>query len=116
VQPDSWDVSTSTSHPADQVAVDVSAIDGGHVAKVLLVTDREAGEVEQCVARRRPGPVDHAGNLVTVNEHVVDLYANSSRLQPGHGGSGASCSVRTAAPAEAYAAGHAVDRTSGVGD
>ena len=35
--------------------------------------------------------------------------ANSSRLQPGHGGSGASCSIRTAAPAAAHAAGGALD-------
>ena len=35
--------------------------------------------------------------------------ATSSRLLPGHGGSGASCSVRTAAPAAAHAADDAVD-------
>ena len=35
--------------------------------------------------------------------------ATSSRLRPGHGGRCASCSIRTAAPAAAHAAGDAVD-------
>ncbi len=97
VQPHSRDVSTSTSHPgchgskpcsisqrtprqasqrppgADEVAVDVGAVAGDDVAKVLLVSEREAGEVEQRVALARLGPVDDAGDLVTVDEDVVDL-------------------------------------------
>ena len=58
---------------ADQVAVDVGAVAGDDVVKVLLVSEREGGEVEQRVALGRLGPVDDAGDLVTVDEDVVDL-------------------------------------------
>lgn len=40
---------------------------------MLLVSEREAGEVEQRVARGRPGPVDHgeAGPIAYVAEWSV---------------------------------------------
>ena len=107
----------------------------------LPVPEGQAGEVVQGVAAAGLGPVEDAGDLVAVDEHVgdlevavhehrlrrperglgdrgcgdqvrgqhgvreepralaVELRGPSSRLRPGHGGSGASCSVRTAAPA-----------------
>ena len=58
---------------ADHVEVDVGAVAGDDVAKVLLVSERQAGEVVQGIALARLGPVDHAGDLVTVDEHVGDL-------------------------------------------
>ena len=58
---------------ADEVAVDVGAVAGDDVAKVLLVSEREDGEVEQCVALTRLGLVDDAGDLVTIDEDVSDL-------------------------------------------
>jgi hypothetical protein len=39
---------------------------------VLLVSEREDGEVEERVALGRLGPIDHAGDLVTTDEDVVD--------------------------------------------
>ena len=58
---------------ADHVEVDVGAVAGDDVAKVLLVSERQAGEVVQTIATARLGPVEHAGDLVTVDEHVGDL-------------------------------------------
>ena len=116
------------------------------------MSERHGGEVVQGIAPARLRPVEHAGDLVTVDEHVGDLQvavredrcprperglgdlavardqvggkdaagdeplaflsrrdADSSILRPGHGGSGASCSLRAAAPAAAHAADDAVD-------
>src|SRR5215467_15742508 len=61
---------------ADEVEVDVGAVAGDDVAKVLLVSEREGGEVEERVAGGRFGPVDDAGDLVTVDEDVVDLQVS----------------------------------------
>src|SRR6185437_9563325 len=48
--------------------------------------------------------------LATSHSHSPSRRdASSSRLRPGHGGSGASCNVRTTTPAAAHAAGDAVD-------
>src|SRR4029077_10556248 len=58
---------------ADHVEVDVGAVAGNDVAKVLPVSERQAGEVVQGIALARLGPVDYAGDLVTVDEHVGDL-------------------------------------------
>jgi hypothetical protein len=58
---------------ADHVEVDVGAVACDDVAKVLLVSEGEDGEVEQAVALTRLGPVDDAGELVTVDEDVGDL-------------------------------------------
>ena len=58
---------------ADHVEVDVGAVAHDDVAKVLFVSERQDGEVVQGVALARLGPVDHAGDLVTVDEHVSDL-------------------------------------------
>src|SRR5207248_5411239 len=58
---------------ADHVEVDVGAVAGDDVAKVLLVSERQDGEVVQGIALARPGPVDHAGDLVLVDGHVGDL-------------------------------------------
>jgi hypothetical protein len=58
---------------ADHAEVDVGAVAGDDVAKVLLVPEREDGDVEERVAPGRLGPVDDAGDLVTVDEDVVDL-------------------------------------------
>src|SRR5262245_9860272 len=58
---------------ADHVQVDVGAVAGDDVAQVLLVPERQAGEVVQGIALARLGPVDHAGDLVSVYEHVGDL-------------------------------------------
>ena len=56
---------------ADEVAVDVGAVAGDDVLKVLRVFEREAGEVVQGVALGRFGPVDDAGDLVSVDEDVL---------------------------------------------
>ena len=136
----------ATTASADEVAIDLRAVPGDHVAKALLVSEGEGGKVEERVALRRLGPVDDAGDLITCEKDVVDLQvavdedrrprperrfgepavacdhvgrkdvvgdeplalargrdASSSRLLPVHGGSGASCSVLTAAPAAAHA-------------
>src|SRR2546430_9105223 len=69
------DVSQASQRPpcVDEVAVDVGAVAGDDVAKVLLVSEREGGEVEERVALGRLRPVDDAGDLVTGDEDVVDL-------------------------------------------
>src|ERR1700683_931420 len=69
------DVSQAAQRPpcVDEGAVDVGAVAGDDVAKVLLVPEREDGEVKERVALGRLGPVDHAGDLVTGDEDVVDL-------------------------------------------
>ncbi len=48
---------------ADHVEVDVGAVAGHDVAEVLLVPERQAGEVVQGIALARLGPVEHAGDL-----------------------------------------------------
>src|ERR1022692_3342559 len=53
---------------ADHVEVDVGAVAGDDVAKVLLVPERQADEVVERIALARLGPVDHAGDLVTGDE------------------------------------------------
>src|SRR5918996_605367 len=53
---------------ADHVEVDVGAVAGDDVAKVLLVSERQDGEVVQGVAPAGLGPVDDAGDLVNVDE------------------------------------------------
>src|SRR5207248_9561119 len=58
---------------ADHVEVDFGAVAGDDVAKVLLVSERQCGEVEQRIALGRLGPVKYAGDLVTGDEHVGDL-------------------------------------------
>ena len=58
---------------ADYIEVDIGAVPCDDVAKVLLVSQRQDREVEQGVTLARIRPVDHAGDLVTVDEHVIDL-------------------------------------------
>src|SRR4029077_19579352 len=48
---------------ADHVEVDVGAVAGDDVAQVLLVSERQGGEVVQGVALACLGPVDHTGDL-----------------------------------------------------
>src|SRR5882757_4942637 len=69
------DVSQAPQRPpcADEVAVDVGSVAGDYVAKMFLVSEREDGDVEERVALGRLGPVDDTGDLVTVDEDVVDL-------------------------------------------
>src|SRR5882724_8424891 len=69
------DVSQASHRPpcADEVAVDVGAVAGDDVAKMLLMSEREDGDVEERVAMGRLGTVDDTGDLVTVDEDVVDL-------------------------------------------
>ncbi len=43
------------------------------VVEVIWMSERQDGEVEQGVALGRLGPVEDAGDLVTVDEDVVDL-------------------------------------------
>ena len=62
----------AATHAADD-AVDVGAVAGEHVAEVLRVSEREGGEVEQRIALGRLGPVEHTGDLVALDEDVVDL-------------------------------------------
>src|SRR4051794_10537285 len=57
----------------DQVEVDTGAVAGGDVGEVLLVSERQARQVVHRIALARLGPVDDAGELVTVNEDVADL-------------------------------------------
>jgi hypothetical protein len=55
-------------------------------------------------------PERRAAAFLTSQLHSLSRCdAISSRLRPGHGGSGASCSIRAAAPAAAHAADDAVD-------
>jgi len=56
---------------ADRAAVDIGAVASEHVVKPLLVCEREGGEVVQRVALRRLGPVEDAGELVSVDEDVL---------------------------------------------
>src|SRR5437762_9108578 len=58
---------------ADHVEIDVGAVTGDDVAKVLLVSERQGGEVVQGIPLAGLGPVDHAGDLVTGDEHVGEL-------------------------------------------
>ena len=55
---------------ADHVEVDVGAVAGDDVAEVLLVSERQGGEVEQGITLARLGPVDDARDLVAVDEDV----------------------------------------------
>ncbi|HEX3958266.1 MAG TPA: hypothetical protein VHZ03_16825, partial [Trebonia sp.] len=56
----------------DEVAVDVGAVAGDDVAKVLLVSEREDGEVKERVEpRKRPAP----------NHGLLGFYAD---LYPGY--------------------------------
>ena len=57
----------------DEVAVDLGAVAGDDVAEVFRVSEGESGEVEQRVALGGFGPVDDTGDLVTVDEDVIDL-------------------------------------------
>src|SRR3954452_21903960 len=72
-QPADGDQASPRPPRADHVEVDVGAVAGDEVAKVLLVSERQGGEVVQAVATARLGPVDHAGDLVIVEEHMGDL-------------------------------------------
>lgn len=69
------DVKQASQRPprANEVAIDVGAVAGDDVVKVLHVPEREGGEVEERIALGRLGPVDDAGDLVTRHEDVVDL-------------------------------------------
>src|SRR4051812_39082090 len=58
---------------ADHAAVDIGAIAGEDVVKVLLVREGEGGDVVQRVALGRLRPVENAGDLVTVGEDVFDV-------------------------------------------
>ena len=56
--------------------------------------------------------ITSAGRTALASSHAHSLSsfaATSSSLGPGHGGNGASCSLRMAAPAAAHAAGDAAD-------
>ena len=57
----------------DHAQVDIAAVAGEDVAEVLLVAESHGGDVVQGIALTRLGPVEHAGDLVAVNEDVVDL-------------------------------------------
>ncbi len=57
----------------DHVEVDVGAVAGDDVVEVLLVSEREGGEVVQGIPLARLGPVDDAGDFVAVEEDVRDL-------------------------------------------
>src|SRR4051794_25159397 len=60
--------------PADHVAVDLGAVAGEDVVQVLLVPERQAGEIPEGVAAARLGPVDHAGDrVIAVDEDMRDL-------------------------------------------
>src|SRR3954469_16364198 len=60
--------------PADHVAVDLGAVAGEDLVQVLLVSERQAGEIVEGVAPARLGPVDHAGDrVIAVDEHMRDL-------------------------------------------
>src|SRR5215212_7205490 len=55
---------------ADHVEVDVGAVSGDDVTKVLLMSERQDGKVVYGIARSCLGPINHAGDLVTVDEYV----------------------------------------------
>src|SRR5215212_3600154 len=58
---------------ADHVEVDVGAVSGDEVTKVLLMSERQDGKVVKGITRSCLGPINHAGDLVTVDEHVGKL-------------------------------------------
>ena len=58
---------------ANEVVVDGRAVTSDDVVEVLGVADGECREVEQRVAGRAFGPVDDGGDLVALDEDVVDL-------------------------------------------
>ena len=58
---------------ADHAEVDVGAVACDDIAKALLMSKRQCREVLQGIAMSCLGPIDHAGDLVTVDEHVGDL-------------------------------------------
>jgi Sigma-70 region 2 len=72
-QPAGRQQATQRPPPADHVEVDVGAVAGDDVAEVLGVPHREDGEVPQRVALAAFGPIEDAGDLVTVDEDVADL-------------------------------------------
>ena len=151
-QPSDRQQATRRPPRADHVEVDVGAVAGDDVAQVLLVSERQDGEVVERIALARLGPVgtpvisspstntsvicrspcdEHRGvrpghslrDLAGARDQVggkapvvISSSHSSSRLVAdsaprllGHGGSGASCSRRTAAPAAAHADDDAID-------
>ena len=97
VRPHLWDLRTSTSQPGEDgskpcstsqriavrlrsdhqaritSSVDVGSVTSDDVAEAVLVSERQAREVVHGIALASLGPVDHAGDLVSVDEHVGDL-------------------------------------------
>ncbi len=93
-------------------------------ASDLIAFDEHVGDLEVAVGEcRRSRPKRDLGYPAVVCDYVggatpllvsaahlrLSSDACASRLRPGHGGSGASCSFRMVAPAAAHAAGDAVD-------
>src|SRR5439155_1884871 len=72
-QPPDRDQASKRPPCANHVEVDVGAVAGDDVVEVFLVCEREGGEVVQPVTLTRLGPVDDAGDFVTVDEDVGDL-------------------------------------------
>ena len=74
---------------ADHVEVDVGAVAGDDIAKVLLMSERQDGEVVQGIARSRLGPINHAGDLVTVDSRIPSgALVTRARAEPRWPGSG----------------------------
>jgi hypothetical protein len=58
---------------ANHLKVDLGAVASDDVSELLLVSKRQYGEIEQWVALACIGPIDHAGNFVTIDENVSTL-------------------------------------------
>ena len=58
---------------ANHVHLDVAAIARDDIVEVLLVRERQRGEVVHCIALAALGPVDDATHLVTVDEDMDNL-------------------------------------------
>jgi hypothetical protein len=89
------------------------------------------GDLQVAVREHRcPRPERGLGNPAVVRDQVggkdavrdepfafaVEVRCDLVELRPGHGGSGASCSIRAAVPAAAHAADDAVDGSPSVHD
>src|SRR5829696_2471764 len=67
----------------DHVEVEVGAVASDEIGKVLLMSERQDGQVVQRIARSCLGPINHAGDLVTVDEHMVRHEALLVRMEVG---------------------------------
>src|SRR6185312_5451682 len=59
--------------PPHDLEIDVGAVARDDITQVFLVPERQRRRVIQGIPRGGLGPVEHPGDLVTLDEYMVDL-------------------------------------------